>query len=361
MSDKIKILYVDDEENNLISFRANFRKEYEVYTALSASAAFSVLEKNDVQIIISDQRMPNTTGVEFLEQTLKLYPDCIRLLITAYADIDSVIEAINRGQVSKYIQKPWDFDKLALAIDHCVTLYKSKIELKLKNTELQKANDELTKFVYSVSHDLRSPLTSILGLINLAKANPDMKVAGIYFDMIANRVLKLDDFIKKIIDYYKNARDEELKETIDFKLLIETIWESLQHQNTKIKFELSSNQEVVFLGDSLRLKMILGNIISNAIKFQNPLEKNPFIKVTILMEENGAHISISDNGIGISKEYLTDIFELFFRTENSLQIDGSGIGLYIVKEAIEKIGGTIDVISTPLIGTSFKLLLPNKN
>ena len=361
MSDKIKILYVDDEENNLISFLANFRKEYDVYTALSANDAFILLQTTHVQIIISDQRMPNTTGVEFLEQTLKLYPDCIRLLITGYADIEQVIEAINRGQVSKYIQKPWDLEKLALAIDHCVTLYKSRIELKLKNTELQKANHELTKFVYSVSHDLRSPLTSILGLINLAKTNPVMKIAGTYFEMIENRVLKLDDFIKKILDYYKNARDEELKEPIDFKLLIETIWQSLKHQNVKIKFELSTNQDVVFLGDPLRLKMILVNLISNAIKFQNPLEKNPIIKITLLMKGNNAHISISDNGIGINKEYLTDIFELFFRTENSLQIDGSGIGLYIVKEAVEKTGGTIDVTSTPLIGTSFKLLLPNKN
>ena len=361
MSDKIKILYVDDEENNLISFQANFRKQYEIYTALSVSDAFILLQRTNFQIIISDQRMPNTTGVEFLEQTLKLHPDCIRLLITGYADIDNVIEAINRGQISKYIQKPWDLEKLALAIDHCVTLYKSRIELKLKNTELQKANNELAKFVYSVSHDLRSPLTSILGLINLAKINSDIKIEGDYIDMIENRVIKLDEFIKKIIDYYKNARDEEIKEIIHFKLLIETIWNSLKHHNSSIKFELSMNQEVLFLGDSLRIKMILENLISNAIKFQNPLEKNPSIKTTILMEENGVHILVSDNGIGISKEYLPNIFELFFRTEYSSQIDGTGIGLYIVKEAIEKIGGTIDVTSTPLIGTSFKLVLPNKN
>ena len=361
MSDKIKILYVDDEENNLISFLANFRKEYDVYTALSANDAFILLQTTHVQIIISDQRMPNTTGVEFLEHTLKLYPDCIRLLITGYADIDNVIEAINRGQVSKYIQKPWDLEKLALAIDHCVTLYKSKIELKLKNTELQKANHELTKFVYSVSHDLRSPLTSILGLINLAKLNSDIQISGDYFDMIENRVIKLDEFIKKIMDYYKNARNEELNETINFKLLIESIWQTLKHQNSKIKFELSMSQEVFFLGDPFRLKMILENLISNAIKFQNPIEENPFIKISVLKKENSVHVLVSDNGIGISKEYYSKIFELFFRTENSLRIEGTGIGLYIVKEAVEKMGGLIDVTSIPLVDTSFKLTLPNKN
>ena len=216
MSKKIKILYVDDEENNLISFRANFRKEYEVLTAISAHDAFIILESEPAHIIISDQRMPNTTGVEFLEQALSLYPDSIRLLITAHTDIEIVIEAINRGQITKYIQKPWDFEKLSLAIDHCATLYKSRIELQLKNAELQKTNNELTKFTYSISHDLRSPLTSILGIINLAKTAPEMQSASRYFEMIESRVFKLDTFIKNLINHYKNARSEEVKVNINF-------------------------------------------------------------------------------------------------------------------------------------------------
>jgi len=105
MTDKTSILYVDDEENNLNSFRAQFRKQYEVFTAVNAKDAFRVLEKNKIHIIISDQRMPQTTGVEFLEKTIEKYPDSMRLLITAYADIDIVIEAINRGQINKFIQK----------------------------------------------------------------------------------------------------------------------------------------------------------------------------------------------------------------------------------------------------------------
>jgi two-component system sensor histidine kinase/response regulator len=348
MSEKIKILYVDDEENNLISFRANFRKEYEVLTAISAHDALLILEKESAHIIISDQRMPNTTGVEFLEQTIKLYPDSIRLLITAHTDIEIVIEAINRGQITKYIQKPWDFEKLSLAIDHCATLYKSRIELQLKNAELHKVNNELTKFAYSVSHDLRSPLTSILGVINLAKATPEMHAALRYFEMIESRVFKLDTFIKNLIDHSKNARNEDINVNINLKEFITAIWEAYKQQDNSIDFE------------SLRLKIIFENLISNAIKYQNPLEKNHFIKIDILMEDHQVQITISDNGIGIDENHISNIFNLFFRTEDSLHTEGTGIGLYLVKEAIAKIGGKIEVRSSLSQGTSFELLIPNK-
>ncbi len=101
MADKIRVLYVDDEENNLISFRANFRKDYEVYTANGAAEALRIIESIPIHIIISDQRMPATSGIEFLERTIEKYPDCIRLLITGQSDIDIVIQAINRGQITK--------------------------------------------------------------------------------------------------------------------------------------------------------------------------------------------------------------------------------------------------------------------
>ena len=358
--ERIKILYVDDETNNLISFRSYFRKEYEVYTALSVSEALELLENNHMHIIIADQRMPAITGVEFLEQTIARHPDSIRMLITGQADINVVIQAINQGQITKFMQKPWDWEKLSLAIDNCVLLYKSRAELKQKNEELRKANDELNKFVYSVSHDLRSPLMSILGIVHLAKINEDKTVEHTYFNMIESCVVKLDTFIKNIIDYYKNSRADEIKELVDFRALAESVIEALKNQDTSIDFELEIDQSGEFFGDLLRLRMILNNLVSNAIKYQNPKAERHLVRIHVGSRDDSALISVEDNGIGIQEKNIENIFKLFFRTENSQDKDGTGIGLYIVKESLEKIGGKINVISTPMAGTTFELTIPNR-
>jgi signal transduction histidine kinase len=357
---KIKVLYVDDEENNLIAFRANFRKIYEVYTAISAQDALEILKGHIIQIVISDQRMPGITGVEFLEQVVDLYPDTIRLLITGQADIEVVIEAINRGQVSKYIQKPWDWDKLSVAIDNCVTFYTSRVQLKSKNEELQKINEELNKFVYSVSHDLRSPLTSILGIINLSHLLPELENAKPYFNMIESRVLKLDGLIRKIIDYYKNARSDEEIVSVAFEPLLMSVWENLKPHDQSIDFKLHVNQGTTFAGDIYRIGVVMENLISNAIKYQIPDSTNRHIDVKVDVNDINARLVISDNGVGIKEEYFQSIFRLFFRTEDAVHTEGTGIGLYIVKEAVDKMGGEIILKSNINQGTAFEIILPNK-
>lgn len=361
-AEKIKILYVDDEDYNLIAFRANFRKQYDVYTATNAHEGLDLLQKNVAHIIISDQRMPHITGIEFLEKAAALYPDSIRLLITAYSDIDVVIKAINLGQVSKFIQKPWDWEKLTIAIDHCVTLYTSRLAMKLKNAELQKANEELTKFVYSVSHDLRAPLASILGVVNVTKLMPELRVADSYFKMIEGRVERLDEFIRKILDYYKNARaQQEAKDKINFEKLLSDVWNTLKSQDSTIHFELVVNQQNAFISDRLRFQIIFENLISNAVKYQNPSSSTPFIKVNVDVNHQETIIMVSDNGIGIDEAYTADIFKLFFRADDTLNKEGSGIGLYIVKEAVDKMGGVITVSSSKQEGTTFKLVIPTKH
>lgn len=361
MTDKTSILYVDDEENNLNSFRAHFRKQYEVFTALNASDAYELLEKNEIHIIISDQRMPKTTGVEFLEGTIEKYPDSMRLLITAYSDLDLVIQAINRGQISKFLQKPWDWEKLSLAIENCALSYKSKMELRRKNEQLQKLNDELNKFIYSISHDIRSPLMSILGVVNLSKLEKKSKEIEHYFDLISMCVHRLDTFIINVIDYYKNANAGDIKNKIDFKNFAVGVIESLKNVDSAIVFETEVEQTGEFTGDLFRLDVILKNLVSNAIKYQNPANETPHkIQVKINANENEVSIMVADNGIGISKEHIENIYNLFFRTGGLNQKEGSGIGLYIVKEAVEKIKGSITVDSTPYKGTSFKIVIPNQ-
>ncbi|MCR8559348.1 response regulator [Mucilaginibacter sp. BJC16-A38] len=142
-ADKITILYVDDEENNLFSFKATFRIKYNVLTALSGDAALEILGKSLVHIIITDQRMPEMTGVEFLEKVLEKYPDPMRLLLTGYADMEAVVDAVNKGKIFHYLSKPWNEEELDLTIQAAYAKYLERAELKETNKKLEVSNDQL--------------------------------------------------------------------------------------------------------------------------------------------------------------------------------------------------------------------------
>ncbi|AFL86200.1 response regulator with CheY-like receiver, AAA-type ATPase, and DNA-binding domains [Belliella baltica DSM 15883] len=141
--EKIKILYVDDEENNLQAFKASFRRDYKVFIAISAQEAREFLKTQEVDIIITDQRMPEETGVDFLASIIPLYPDPIRILLTGYTDIQAVIDAINKGQVYHYLTKPWEEDYLRTVIKNAFEIYSLRKENKKLTEDLIKSNDQL--------------------------------------------------------------------------------------------------------------------------------------------------------------------------------------------------------------------------
>jgi response regulator RpfG family c-di-GMP phosphodiesterase len=144
MSDKkINLLYVDDEENNLMSFKATFRLKYNVMIAISAAEAMKILEKKPVEIIITDQRMPNMTGIEFLEKVLEKYPDPVRILLTGYADMNAVIDAVNKGKIYHYLSKPWNEEVLDTTIQKAFEIYTKDQEIKTMNGKLATTNDQL--------------------------------------------------------------------------------------------------------------------------------------------------------------------------------------------------------------------------
>lgn len=167
-SEKIKILYVDDDEGNLTSFKASFRRDYQIYVANSPEDGLSLLETTSVHVIIADNRMPKMSGVDFFEKVCSLYPEPIRILMTGYSDMDSVIDAINKGQIYRYIPKPWNENDLKFAIENAYEIYDVKRKLIHSNKELMKRNDELSRFVYSASHELKAPLATISGILKMA-------------------------------------------------------------------------------------------------------------------------------------------------------------------------------------------------
>lgn len=144
MSDKkITILYVDDEENNLFSFKAAFRIKYNILTAISGDEALKILEEKPVHIIITDQRMPNMTGVEFLEKVIEQFHDPMRILLTGYADMGAVVDAVNKGKIFHYLTKPWNEEELDMTINRAYDAYLEKQKLKEMNEKLGTSNDQL--------------------------------------------------------------------------------------------------------------------------------------------------------------------------------------------------------------------------
>jgi signal transduction histidine kinase len=354
---KISVLYIDDEENNLLAFKASFRRNFEIFTASSGAQGLNILTHHKVHIIIADQRMPGSTGVEFFDVVRKVHPDPIRILLTGYTDVDAIIDAINKGQIYRYIKKPWDDLELETTINNAYEIYSTRLKLKNKIDELERANDELNRFVYSTSHDLRSPLASIMGVLALAKMEESVIDPNGYLGMIESCVKKMDFFTLKVIEYYRSKRVDKVIETVDFRAVAENSIDILRLQNPAITFDFRLNQLTEFKTDTFRLSVILDNLLSNAVKYQKPTEPNPSIKLFIEANEKEAEILIEDNGVGIIEDHLNNIFKMFFRSHFS--VTGLGIGLYIVKEALTRIGGEISVDSTYGVGTCFKLKVPN--
>lgn len=140
---KINILYVDDEENNLMSFKATFRIQYNVFIAISADEAMKILESKPIEIIITDQRMPNITGVEFLEKVIEKYVDPMRILLTGYADMNAVIDAVNKGKIFHYLSKPWNEEEMHMTIQRAYEIYQKNMEIKEMNAKLGVSNEQL--------------------------------------------------------------------------------------------------------------------------------------------------------------------------------------------------------------------------
>ena len=355
--EKISVLYIDDESNNLLSFQASFRRKYKIYIANSAAEGMGVLNDHLIHVIIADQRMPHSTGIEFFNIIRKAHPDPVRMLLTGYTDAEAIIDAINKGEIYRYIKKPWDEFELENAIQNAYEIFVTRDKLSKKIDELQKINDELNRFVYSTSHDLRSPLASVMGILNLAKMEQSVEDPNGYLGMIETCVNKMDTFIQKIIEYYKSIRVEEENTKIDFNVLLDESIKLVKMQKPGIEYILNIDQQAEFINDAFRVSVIVDNLISNAVKYQKPTEKNPKIEITVRTTKEKASIKIEDNGIGILDQHLNSIFKMFFRSNHS--VNGLGIGLYIVKEALTRIGGDITVNSTYGGGTAFNLEIPN--
>ncbi|WP_339887921.1 PAS domain-containing sensor histidine kinase [uncultured Flavobacterium sp.] len=268
---------------------------------------------------------------------------------------------VNRWFMMRVTRFEKNLPMVVIVHTEITNLKKVEEQLLLKNTELIKSNNELDRFVYSTSHDLRSPLKSILGLSELIKdemAPDDIEQKG-RMDMIKESVIKLDDFIEYILVYSKNSRLEVTHDEIIFDKLIQEIRNSLQflEGSDSIKLILDIDESLKIISDKNRLTVIMNNIITNAVKYQRQDINDSFVKVSVKKTKNKLTIIVEDNGIGIEKEKQSQVFDMFFRATH--ESTGSGLGLYIIKEMIEKLNGSIIVESELLKGSKFTVTIPN--
>lgn len=242
-------------------------------------------------------------------------------------------------------------------------LYKNMVHSRNKqinnqNVELQQTNRELDKFLYSTSHDLRAPLATVLGLLNVIDLSQTRKDIRKYHDLMHDRLDKMENLIADIIDVIKNSRLPVSKKKIDLKSMVDNLYNDLKHltcaSNIRFTNQIPSNLRIN--SDEMRVQCILQNLLSNSLKYTDC--KKSQLQMEVMAKEDNGHVNLifQDNGIGIPKDQLDKIFEMFYKATE--QSKGAGLGLYIVSETVRKLEGAVYADSEPGVGTSIQVSLP---
>lgn len=371
MKSEHPVLVVDDERENLNLLERILGREYPVLRAKDAEAALAILREHEVHLILTDQRMPGLTGVELLDRARTLRPDAVRILITAYPDVNVAVDAINRGQVKRYVAKPFDPAELRVIVRQELEVYelsqanrRMAEELALKVDELQKLDRMKDHFLANVSHELKTPLVSAMGYVDLLLSGglgalDPRQVKGL---SIAHRNLeRLLGLIEDLLVLAKMKFRPERSERKKFGLaeLVKEVAEALRVRSRKESLDLEvripADLPPVF-GDERSIHSVFTNVLSNAEKFTPP---NARISIRVRRKsKDRCEVRIDDNGIGV-KDGERDF--PFFRTADdavSKKFGGLGIGLALAREILAAHGCSISLGPAPKGGARVVFDLP---
>ncbi len=379
-SEKYTILYVDDEESNLRIFKNIFKKEYNIFTAKSAEEGIRILKNNTIDIILSDQRMPKMTGVDFLKYTLKKHPELNRILITGYTDFSALKNAINEAKIYQYVQKPWKEEDLSKIIKEALQLYKLKQEnkklladlkethkkLKAEKEKAEESNRLKSAFLSNISHEIRTPMNGIIGFSTILKENDIAdKKRNEFLDIIirsSNRLLKTIDDIVEISELETNQ--VTVKETeVEIFNFFEDLFAICKTRAKKKNITVSLTNKISpdnrnIITDEVKLQKITGNLIDNALKYT----EHGSIEIICEISDKKLTTCIKDTGEGISPDMHDKIFERFRQEHDSKDNhkEGLGLGLAIVKENVKIMNGKIYLESEKGKGSVFTVEIPVK-
>ena len=384
------ILIIDDEVEILHSLQRQFRRKYNVLTCSDPKEAIIMMKEHDIQVVISDQRMPELSGVELFGILKESHPDTIRLLLTGYTDIEAVIDAINHGSIYRYIQKPWNSIELEAILNEAFEKYdlihtNRNLMLKLKqhnkeldqkvkarteelekiNQNLEILNSEKNTFIRTAAHDLRNPIgvaASMANLIALEINSLPQNLQIEYLNIIEERCDYSLNLINNLLDISKieSGQLDIAAESIDYKDLIQKTIEFnrifAKLKNIEIKTDYYDDPIIAML-DKQRIEQVLTNLVSNAVKYSYP-DSQVIVKVS----RKGAILrtTIIDSGIGINEEEHKGLFTPFYKA-SSRPTGGetsTGLGLAIVKKIVTEHGGSVGFRSKPGTGSEFWFDLP---
>ena len=369
------ILYVDDDNSNLVVLQATCANEFNVITASSGHKALEILKEREIAVLLVDQRMPGMTGVEVFEATQDLYPDTVRILITAYTDLNDAIDAINRGKIRRYLRKPWEPAELKAVLGEAVETYQtrkkvSQLETRLLETERTYA---LGVVAAGVAHELRNPLAAMVMGLDLAQLRLDKLTTELrtgqpilpeHLDVINKARQQVADATKAVaqvteitkgLELSHRRRDEEVTADLrDIVNLTLTFVRAALLKRAQLDTDLAEVPRVT--GSPTKLGQVMTNLLVNAMQAMpdRPRAEN---RVTVVLrpEDGWVRLDVEDNGLGVPIEVADRIFDPFFTTKTQ---GGTGLGLAISKRIIQEAGGTISVASEPGEWTRFTVRLP---
>jgi len=356
MTFKYTILCVDDEQHNLDALHRTLRRDYEILTALSGEEGLKILKTHPVSLIISDQRMPAMTGVEFLEKSIELRPDIIRIILTGFTDVEDLIGAINTGRVYRYITKPWDPTDLKVTVKRALESF----ELTQENRRLFEDIVRLEKLATvgqvagGIAHEVRNQLSVLMGVQLIQQQFPD----NVLINKVAEQMMLARNRILSILDEIKafgKQKDSKLqKEQVAVSQLLEQTEAivSLDPDVKKMGLEIEVYNSPMVLCDRNRILQVLINLVRNAAHAMNG---EGIIYLYGDLQNGEAHIRIKDSGCGISEENLEKIWQPFFTTKGE---HGTGLGLQISRRIIEAHGGKLTCESEAGKGSTFTVILP---